>query len=70
MSDCSQHLGAFLYLESVVTEINQLFVFLRNGGSEYDERTFLVLAGFRNQVDVLLRNVFVRLRRSGFESVE
>ena len=52
MSDCSQHLGAFLYFESVVTEINQFFVFLRNGGSEYDERTFLVLTGFRNQVDV------------------
>ena len=52
MSNCSQHLGAFLYFESVVTEINQFFVFLRNGGSEYDERTFLVLTGFRNQVDV------------------
>ena len=69
MSDCSQHLGAFLYFESVVTEINQFFVFLRNGGSEYDERTFLVLTGFRNQVDVFfvmyLCDLAIRVSVSG-----
>ena len=42
----------FLYFESVVAEIDQFFVLLRNGGCEYDEGTFLVLAGFGNQVDI------------------
>ena len=36
MSDRSQYLRALLYFESVVAEINQFFVFLRNGGSQYD----------------------------------
>ena len=36
MSDRSQYLRAFLYFESVIAEINQFFVFLRNGGGQYD----------------------------------
>ena len=52
MCNRSQYLSAFLYLESVVAEVNQFFVFLWDGGGEYDERTFLVFTSFRNQIHI------------------
>ena len=54
LCQCSQHLGALLYFETVLTEILQLFVVLRNSRGIDDQARILLLTDEGYFFDIFL----------------
>ena len=50
----AQYLGTFMYLETILPEIDQFGMFLRNGRGVHHQCAFLVLANLRDETGVFL----------------